>query len=98
VHRVPTLRGAAAAVRHHHERWDGLGYPDALAGEAIPIEARVVAGADAYSAITSSRIYRIGREREIALAELRRSAGGHLDPAVVEALIGVLERARRPAA
>jgi diguanylate cyclase (GGDEF)-like protein len=87
---VPGLLGAGAAVRHHHERLDGTGYPDALAGAAIPLEARIVAAVDAYSAITSDRVYAHGRERDEALAELRRSAGTHLDPVVVEALIGVL--------
>ena len=54
---VAALRDAAAAVRHHHERFDGTGYPDGLAGEAIPIEARIVAAADAYAAMTGGRPY-----------------------------------------
>jgi PAS domain S-box-containing protein len=95
VRRVPALRDAAAAVRHHHERYDGRGYPDGLAGAAIPIEARIVAAADAYAAMTAERAYSAARTPEEAAAELRRSAGSHLDPAVVAALLAVLDvRAR----
>jgi diguanylate cyclase (GGDEF)-like protein len=97
VRRVPTLTAAASAVRHHHERYDGGGYPDGLAGEAIPIEARVVAAADAYSAMTADRVYSARRSPDEAAAELRRSAGSHLDPSVVAALLGVLGLAARPA-
>ena len=75
------LREAAAAVRHHHERYDGTGYPDRLAGEAIPIEARIVAAADAYAAMTADRVYSAARTPGRPRSELRRSAGSHLDPA-----------------
>ena len=84
------LREAAAAVRHHHERYGGGGYPDGLAGTAIPIEARIVAAADAFSAMTVDRVYSQARTPDGAAIELRRSAGAHLDPAVVEALLAVL--------
>ena len=84
------LKEAVRAVRHHHERWDGTGYPDGLAGESIPIEARIVAAADAYSAMTSDRAYRRALERAEAIAELERLAGSHLDPLVVPALVRVL--------
>jgi HD-GYP domain-containing protein (c-di-GMP phosphodiesterase class II) len=77
-------------VLHPHARYDGSGYPDGLAGDAIPIEARVVAAADAYSAMTADRVYSAKRSPDEAAAELRRSAGSHLDPAVVAALLGVL--------
>ncbi len=87
---VAALREAAAAVRHHHERYGGGGYPDGLAGGAIPIEARIVAAADAFSAMTVDRVYSKARSPAGAAAELRRSAGEHLDPAVVEALLAVL--------
>ena len=93
VRQVQELADAAPGVRHHHERWDGTGDPDGLAGEDIPIEARIVAAVDAYSAMTIERVYRRPMERPQAIAELQRSAGTHLDPAVVQALIGVLERA-----
>jgi HD-GYP domain-containing protein (c-di-GMP phosphodiesterase class II) len=98
VREVGALRESAAAVRHHHERYDGTGYPDRLAGSAIPIEARIVAAADAYVAITSDRVYSAARTPEEAAAELRRSGGTHLDPAVVAALLDVLGLGDRPQA
>ena len=84
------VREAAAAVRHHHERYDGTGYPDRLAGEAIPIEARVVAAADAYAAMTADRPYSAARTSQEAMAELQRCSGSQLDPRVVAALLTVL--------
>ena len=90
VRRVAALQDAAGAVRHHHERFDGGGYPDGLAGKDIPIEARIVCAADAYSAMTTNRPYSAARSPEEAAAELRRSAGAHFDPAVVDALLAVL--------
>jgi diguanylate cyclase (GGDEF)-like protein len=85
----PELALAAAAVRHHHERWDGTGYPDGRAGERIPLEARIVAVADAFNAMISDRPYQVARSEAEALAELRHCAGSHFDPAVVEALHAV---------
>jgi diguanylate cyclase (GGDEF)-like protein len=90
VHRIPALRQVAPGVRHHHERYSGNGYPDGLAGPAIPVEARIVAAADAYSAMIAERPYSPARTTQEATAELRRSAGSHFDPAVVEALLAVL--------
>jgi diguanylate cyclase (GGDEF)-like protein/putative nucleotidyltransferase with HDIG domain len=90
VHRIPTLRQVAPAVRHHHERYSGDGYPDGLAGQAIPIEARIIAAADASAAMTADRPYSPARTTQEATAELRRSAGSHFDPAVVDALVAVL--------
>jgi len=84
------VREAAAAVRHHHERFDGTGYPDRLAGDAIPIEARIVAAADAYAAMTADRPYSSARTPQEAMAELHRCAGSQLDPRVVAALLAVL--------
>ncbi len=92
VSRVDGLAEAAPAVRHHHERVDGTGYPDGLAGDAIPIEARIIAAADAYSAITVDRPYRRSRSQQIAIEELRESVGTHLDGDVVEALVRALDR------
>jgi HD-GYP domain-containing protein (c-di-GMP phosphodiesterase class II) len=97
VRQLAAVREAAAAVRHHHERWDGSGYPDGLAGVAIPIEARIVAAADAYMAMTSDRVYAPARTPQQAVAELRRSAGSHLDPGVVAALLDAVELVPRPA-
>ena len=76
-------------VRSCHERWDGQGYPDRLAGEAIPLIARIVCCADAYSAMTTDRPYRKARSAAEAVAELRRCAGTHFDPVVVEAVAAV---------
>ena len=90
VHRIPALRQVAPAVRHHHERYSGDGYPDGLAGQAIPIEARIIAVADAYATMTADRPYSPARTPQEATAELRRSAGSHFDPAVVDALLAVL--------
>jgi two-component system, cell cycle response regulator len=82
---APALRAAAAVVRASHERWDGAGYPDGLAGAAIPLGARIVAVADAYAAMTAGRPYRAARTAAEALAELRSAAGTQFDPAVVDA-------------
>jgi HD-GYP domain-containing protein (c-di-GMP phosphodiesterase class II) len=94
---VEAVRDSAAAVRHHHERYDGTGYPDRLAGTAIPIEARVVAAADAYCAMTTDRPYSSARTPQEAAAELRRCSGSQLDPHVVSAILTVLSLAARPA-
>jgi HD-GYP domain-containing protein (c-di-GMP phosphodiesterase class II) len=72
-------------VRWHHERWDGEGYPDRLAGEAIPLPARVLAVADTLDAMTSNRAYRGGLPWSVALAEIRACSGAQFDPAVVAA-------------
>jgi HD-GYP domain-containing protein (c-di-GMP phosphodiesterase class II) len=77
-------------VRSCHERWDGQGYPDGLAGEAIPVEARIVFVCDAFNAMTTKRAYRAPRPVEEAVAELRACAGTQFDPRAVEALAGVL--------
>jgi diguanylate cyclase (GGDEF)-like protein len=84
------LRPVARVVRSSHERWDGGGYPDGLAGEAIPIEARIVFVCDAYDAMTSDRPYAARRTSAEALAEMERNAGTQFDPVVVEALTEVL--------
>jgi HD-GYP domain-containing protein (c-di-GMP phosphodiesterase class II) len=78
-------------VRSCHERWDGAGYPDGLAGEAIPLEARIVCACDAWSAMTTDRPYRKARPTAEAAAELRASAGTQFDPRVVDTLAAVLE-------
>ena len=89
------LTAAGLIVRHHHERWDGGGYPDGLAATAISVEARIVGAADAYSAMTSERSYHPRLSAEDARAELRHAAGSHLDPVVVGALLEVLEDRER---
>ncbi len=84
IREIAFLEPARPLVRHHHERWDGGGYPDGLAGEEIPLVARVFALADALDALTSDRPYRAA----VGIAEAREvieSSGGHFDPAVLEA-------------
>ncbi len=85
VERLEFLRGATEVVRCHHERWDGAGYPGRLVGEAIPLAARIFMVVDAYDTITSKRSYKDAQAPELALEEIRRCAGTHFDPAVVEA-------------
>ena len=80
-------------VRHHHERFDGGGYPDGLAGAEIPLESRVILVADAFEAMTSDRPYRLAPGQSFAVRELGRHAGTQFDPTVVEALTRVLARA-----
>jgi HD-GYP domain-containing protein (c-di-GMP phosphodiesterase class II) len=98
---VPSLRPVAALVRASHERWDGASYPDGLAGEEIPLGARIIAVCDAFDAMVTDRPYRAGMPRAVAEAELRRCAGSQFDPAVVAAsLVSVDDVAptARPAA
>jgi diguanylate cyclase (GGDEF)-like protein len=87
---APSLRPVARLVRSSHERWDGRGYPDGLAGTKIPLGARIIAVCDAYDAMVSDRCYRLARSEEDAIKELRRTAGTQFDPSVVEALCDVL--------
>jgi putative two-component system response regulator len=94
---VQPLRLAAAVgpiVRHHHERWDGRGYPDGLAGHNIPLGARIVAVADAYDAMTTQRPYNRALAAEEAIARLRAGAGIYWDPQVVGLFIEWLQTAR----
>jgi diguanylate cyclase (GGDEF)-like protein len=90
VSRIPSLRAVAPGIRGHHERWDGSGYPDGLAATDIPLGARIVAAADAYSAMVTDRPYRKACSPELALQELLRCAGTQFDPEVIEALKRVL--------
>jgi HD-GYP domain-containing protein (c-di-GMP phosphodiesterase class II) len=80
----------ARLVRASHERWDGGGYPDGLAGSDIPLGARIVAVCDAYDAIVADRAYRRGRSAAEALEELGRCAGTQFDPEVVAAFTAVM--------
>jgi HD-GYP domain-containing protein (c-di-GMP phosphodiesterase class II) len=88
------MRDVGLIVRASHERWDGGGYPDRLAGEAIPIEARIVACCDSFNAMTTTRSYRKAMSFEAALAECRACAGTQFDPAVVDALFAVVASGR----
>jgi two-component system, cell cycle response regulator len=84
---APALVGVAKMIRSSHERWDGRGYPDALAGDEIPLGSQIVFVCDAFSAMTSERPYARAMSEEDALAELRRHAGTQFSPAVVEAFL-----------
>jgi len=88
---VEFLAPVLPLVRHGHERWDGDGYPDRLAGEAIPLGARIIFACDAWDAMTSDRPYRAAMPEERARAEMRRAAGSQFDPTVVDALLSVLD-------
>jgi HD-GYP domain-containing protein (c-di-GMP phosphodiesterase class II) len=90
---APALAQVARLVRSSHERWDGAGYPDQLAGEDIPLGSRIISVCDAFDAMVTERPYSAARAFEEALAELDRCAGTQFDPAVVTAFV---EQARRP--
>ena len=90
VSHIPALRPLAPVIRAHHERWDGQGYPDRLAGEAIPLGARILMVVDAYLAMSIDRPYRKAYAPAVALTELQRCAGSQFDPQVVEALVSLL--------
>jgi diguanylate cyclase (GGDEF)-like protein/putative nucleotidyltransferase with HDIG domain len=95
---APALSRVATLVRASHERWDGAGYPDGLAGEDIPLGARIVAVADAFDAMTAQRPYGTPRTADDALDELRRCSGTQFDPAVVAAFCVAWERRALPLA
>jgi diguanylate cyclase (GGDEF)-like protein len=95
VNAADALRPVGRVVRGSHERWDGGGYPDGLAGEAIPLGARIVLACDAWDAMTSDRPYRQALSPETAAAELRAHAGTQFDPRVVEALLSVVATEER---
>ncbi len=88
---VPYLAQAIPIIRYHHERWDGKGYPDGLAGEEIPLGARIVAVADSFDAMTSARVYQQATPYDRALQEIQEGSGTNYDPAVVEAFLQAWE-------
>ena len=96
--RMAALREAIPYVLYHHERWDGHGYPSGKAGEEIPIEARVLAIADAFDAMTSDRPYRRALSRADALAEVERCAGTQFDPEIARVFVGLFAESELPAA
>jgi HD-GYP domain-containing protein (c-di-GMP phosphodiesterase class II) len=89
--KVQSLNKALAGIRHHHERWDGRGYPDQLAGEAIPENARIIAIADAYDAMTSNRVYRAAMPHGKVISILRDGAGVQWDARMVNKWVELLE-------
>jgi len=95
LNQIPSLARCASIVRAHHERWDGLGYPDGLAGENIPLEARVVAVADAFHAMISDRPYRKAIAPRRALEILEGGRGTQWDPLIVDAMLGLFQGSRK---
>lgn len=92
---TPLIQMAEAIALNHHERWDGSGYPQGIKGEAIPLEARVVAVADVCDALTHARPYREAWSMEATRAEITRGAGSHFDPRIVEAFLRLSPSAMR---
>jgi diguanylate cyclase (GGDEF)-like protein len=88
---VPNLVPCVSIILHHHERWDGSGYPEGLKGEEIPIESRILAIADSFEAMSSARPYRPALCGEKVLKQLRHGAGSQFDPELVEIFIGIIE-------
>jgi HD-GYP domain-containing protein (c-di-GMP phosphodiesterase class II) len=86
---IPSLTPCLPAILHHHERWDGNGYPSGLAGEAIPIEARILTIADTFDAMTSLRPYRSPLSPDEAIEELKRCAGSQFDPELIEVFLPI---------
>jgi HD-GYP domain-containing protein (c-di-GMP phosphodiesterase class II) len=95
---LPNARHVLPYVLLHHEQWDGSGYPCGLRGKSIPVEARLLAVADAFDAMTSARPYRAARSHGEAFAELERHAGLQFDPAMVEAFLAVWHGEELPVA
>ena len=97
VGRAPSLRGALEVIRQHHERFDGHGYPDGLAGEQISLAARIVAVVDVWDALTSDRAYRPAWPPDRALRHLVAGRGTHFDPHCLDAFLALMaERGHRP--
>jgi HD-GYP domain-containing protein (c-di-GMP phosphodiesterase class II) len=86
---VPEMAEIADAIRHHHEHFDGSGYPEGLSGESIPMASRIILVADAYDAMTSPRPFRPAYDHCETVARLRSEAGKQFDPAVVDAFCGL---------
>ncbi|HYG76722.1 MAG TPA: HD domain-containing phosphohydrolase [Planctomycetota bacterium] len=89
---IEQLQSAVGYIKHHHEHFDGSGYPDKLSGEQIPLGARIIHAAEAFDAMVATRSYNVPKTPEEALAELRRCSGTQFDPQVVEATAAVLRR------
>ena len=89
--KISALHTIIPGVKYHHERWDGLGYPEGLVGESIPLFARIILIADTYDAMTSTRPYRLALHKEVAFTELRKCSGTQFDPELVNHFIRGME-------
>ena len=98
VSRLEAYRQSIDTIRHHHERWDGTGYPDGLKVERIPLGARIIAVADAFDAMTSDRVYRAALSVDEAMTELQKGRGTQFDPQIVDAFEMALANREAPAA
>jgi diguanylate cyclase (GGDEF)-like protein len=92
ISRIPSILHCKPAILHHHERWDGKGYPSSLRGKEIPLEARILSIADAFAAMVSARPYRPAKSYQEALSELKREAGKQFDPELVEKFVAEVGR------
>jgi putative nucleotidyltransferase with HDIG domain len=95
VARISSLKDCVPAIRHHHERWDGLGYPDRLSGADVPVEAAIIAIADAWDAMTTDRPYAVALDVDEAMLQIHSGRGKQFNPVVVDAFLSVVRR--RPA-
>ena len=93
---ISDLREVIPAIRHHHEKFDGSGYPDGLKGLEIPLEARIMAVADAYDAMTSNRAYRKSMGHSVAVSRIREGSGNHFDPMIVDSFLKLAENIEKP--
>jgi len=90
--KVSSLHNLIPGIKHHHERFDGLGYPDGLRGEHIPLFARIILIADTFDAMTSTRPYRLALDKEVAFQELRHCSGTQFDPLLVDTFISAMRK------
>src|SRR5437870_5219621 len=90
VEQIPALMSVSEAIRFHHERWDGQGYPDGLRGDDIPLASRVIAATDAFVAMAMDRPHRRALGADLALEQVIQAGGSQLDPDVVDALVGLV--------
>jgi putative two-component system response regulator len=97
VGKIDELKEVAAIIRHHHERFDGQGYPDGLSGKVIPLHARILSIADSYETLISERIYSPATPPDEAMEEIRKSAGTQFDPELVDIFLELLQSAETPA-
>ena len=93
---ISSLQPVIPVVKHHHERWDGRGYPEGLKEKKIPVEARIIAASDTYDAMTSDRPYRKGLPHEVAVEEIQKHSGAQFDPDIVKAFMKAVSEGAFP--